>query len=122
MDGRFLIYNGFGNDVDELFKSFIKKYDLSILDKNDSGVSFENNTFKLDIFNETGLQMWFMNKKNNQTIMFLDLCLENEIDEVYWAIMIYINDNNYSKRSIIALCQFLNLSAFSDKFSDKQSD
>ncbi|MGL1886337.1 MAG: hypothetical protein OCD76_07460 [Reichenbachiella sp.] len=66
MDGRFLIYEGFGDDIEDLFRVLIKTFHFEVKNKNDSGVIFENAKVVLDFSYETVPVFWITDKPSSR--------------------------------------------------------
>jgi|GEM_PF-5069893 len=118
MDNRFLIYIGFQNDVNSLFDKLIKKFDLKIVYKSDSGVFFINEHTKLEITYETGLQIWLITK-NKEPEMLAKLCMNigKELYAQYKKLLFSMNDSvEIKKKSFQNLSKFL-IENFESEFS-----
>jgi hypothetical protein len=115
MDGRFLFYEGFGEAAENIFQSFILKYNFVITSKSDYGITFENNKCRLVISYETGLQIWYYDKITHINSLLGSVCKKkgNDICEMYKNIRYCMHGRN----RIICMEQ---LSKFlEDNFSDE---
>ena len=75
MDGRFLIYEGFGNEAENLFRNFCNKFNFKIITSSDSGVYFSNSKCQLTIVSEGSLQLWIKYQRAPEQEMIPRLCI-----------------------------------------------
>jgi len=121
MDGRFLIYEGFVNEAESIFKNLSAEYQLDVTDISDSGISFENSRVKLEIFYETGIQIWLKIKKYNISEMIAKLCMikgESVYNEFKSLMFSTLDPKDLKKNNLLKLSRFL-LSHFSDELSEQ---
>lgn len=69
LEGRFLVYDGFQQDAPEIFKNLIEKFNFKIKNLSVYGLTFINNRCELNLFYETGVQLWLKVPKYNVTEM-----------------------------------------------------
>lgn len=118
MDGRYLIYHGFGNDAAEIFKHTIIKYNFRITYLSDSGINLENSRINLNISYESGLQVWYTNKTSKDSEMLYKICKrkgEIVISEFFKILDCIFTDNR--KDCLTNLSNFL-VTNLSDELSD----
>lgn len=116
MDGRFLIYEGFENDVEDIFKDLIVRFNFNVTDKSDSGVFFKNSSVLLEVFYETGVQTWIKRHQPKSTQMLYLLVKEKKLEKQFFEI---IGENFYRDRkaSLKRLSQFL-VDHFTEELSE----
>lgn len=116
MDKRFLIYEGFEDDAETIFKEIIKKFNFLVTSKSDSGIFFENKQVTLDVSYETGIQIWIKNKKSNNNVMLFQIAKQKGLEELFFDI---IGENFYKDRkgSLEKLSDFL-IKHFSKELSE----
>lgn len=117
MDKRFLIYEGFENDVESIFEDLITKYFFSITYKSDSGVFFENQKIILDISYETVPIVWVKYKSGHPSDL-LDKLAEHKGHKVKDKLYDILGENFYKDRkgSFERLSKFL-IDHFSQELS-----
>lgn len=103
MDRRYLIYEGFKDDHELIFKDFRSKFNFKITDVSDSGIHFVNNRCRLDITYETGIQVWLKIPKYNISEMIPILAMFKG-DAIYYKNIVQKSD---VKKSMIELSDFL---------------
>ncbi|MFW5701031.1 MAG: hypothetical protein ACOCWM_05015 [Cyclobacteriaceae bacterium] len=115
MDRRFLIYEDFEYDVESIFEDLIARFNFIVTDKSDSGVFFKNSAVLLEVFYETGVQIWIKTQQPKSMKMLYSLVKEKKLEEQFFEI---IGENFYKDRkgSLKRLSQFL-VEHFSDELS-----
>lgn len=122
MDLRFLIYEGFDNDAEIIFKSLIDKFNFKVIHKSDSGIKLENSRIILDIYYETSLQVWIINKSSQTSQMLIEISKDKgeEIYQENLSIMQCMHEPNQisnfvsRKSCLIKLSEFLSYNFYED--------
>lgn len=96
MDNRFLIYDGFENEIEFCFKEIIQKFNFKTHRISNYGVDFENSRCVLDLSYETGIQLWLKIPKYNitQMISTLSKIKGDKIFEKYRIIVLKKNNSD----------------------------
>ncbi len=89
MEERFLVYNGFENEIETCFNDLIQRFNFKTQTISNYGLDFVNSRCILNLFYETGLQLWIKIPKYNISQMVPVLCMfrGDEIFEEYRSIL-----------------------------------
>jgi hypothetical protein len=115
----YIIYEGFENDVAEIFKPLIEKFHFKIENISDYGITFINNNCRLKFFREVSLIVWYYNREKYKRGILLTQYFYDK-DKKQYEQLNNLYFKKISKEYFVELCSFL-IEYFSDELKENLS-